>query len=391
MAMHIPPRVTSGVCRACGSDNVEKLYTHYFAHIGGASFINGYDVCVCLDCGFAFADNIPAQEEFNRYYAEMSRYTDPAHDSDAHKQCDDACVEMLREYVPQTDRYLVEVGCGTSPLLAHLHTFGYGDLLCVDPSETCAAYCRETLKLESTVATFDSLRLERKADCILALGVMEHIRDLQATIAKLNRNLTNNGLLMFGVPDASHFSVTDNPPYQEFSIEHINYFTEDSLSNIAALNGFTQTAVKRVHIIHRGWHLFVIWSKKLFVNNEQSREQITRYLDDSAKSINEVADKLQPYKSKPLIIWGLGTFTRCLLSAGKFAGFDIKAFIESDVNYQGKFVELEGRQIPIFAPTGVYSYPEDTHVLIASQYYQAQIENELRSTYERKNPVITLF
>ena len=38
------------------------------------SLLTGYDVVVCRNCGFCFADHIPDQAAFDLYYREKSKY-----------------------------------------------------------------------------------------------------------------------------------------------------------------------------------------------------------------------------------------------------------------------------------------------------------------------------
>ena len=50
--------------------------------------------------------------------------------------------------------------------------------------------------------------------------------------------MNNGGLLYIEVPDASRFLKYIDAPFQQFSIEHINFFSNISLSNLMKLNGF---------------------------------------------------------------------------------------------------------------------------------------------------------
>ncbi len=42
------------------------------------------------------------------------------------------------------------------------------------------------------------------------------------------------------VPDATRFAMSPDAPFQEFSIEHINYFTPVSLVNLMGRYGFSE-------------------------------------------------------------------------------------------------------------------------------------------------------
>ena len=38
--------------------------------------MSGYDVVVCEQCGFGFADDIPPQSTFDAYYQDLSKYVE---------------------------------------------------------------------------------------------------------------------------------------------------------------------------------------------------------------------------------------------------------------------------------------------------------------------------
>ncbi len=61
-------------CQICDCEKADLLFRQDFSGFSTGTLLKGYDVAVCQDCGFAFADDIPDQEEFDSYYEEMSKY-----------------------------------------------------------------------------------------------------------------------------------------------------------------------------------------------------------------------------------------------------------------------------------------------------------------------------
>jgi len=49
------------------------LFQQRFSVLSTGSLMDGYDVVICQECGFCFADNIPEQAAFDLYYREMSK------------------------------------------------------------------------------------------------------------------------------------------------------------------------------------------------------------------------------------------------------------------------------------------------------------------------------
>ena len=61
-------------CPICGSAARRVFFHQEFAAVDQATPVTGYDVAVCTHCGGAYADGIPDQRVFDRYYRDMSKY-----------------------------------------------------------------------------------------------------------------------------------------------------------------------------------------------------------------------------------------------------------------------------------------------------------------------------
>src|SRR6185437_10348693 len=62
---------TERTCPICGSSSKHVLFQQRFATV---LLVEGYSVVVCQECGFAFADEIPEQHEFDAYYRDLSKF-----------------------------------------------------------------------------------------------------------------------------------------------------------------------------------------------------------------------------------------------------------------------------------------------------------------------------
>ena len=63
----MPPRDRRG-CDVCGFAATEDLYDQRFVRFDDASGLDGYTVVACKRCGFMYADDLPGQDVFDRYY-----------------------------------------------------------------------------------------------------------------------------------------------------------------------------------------------------------------------------------------------------------------------------------------------------------------------------------
>src|SRR5689334_6360881 len=63
-------------CPICNCDRVDVLHAQRFELLEGHPLSNGYDVVACHECGFVYADTEVPQSDYDRFYAEHSKYED---------------------------------------------------------------------------------------------------------------------------------------------------------------------------------------------------------------------------------------------------------------------------------------------------------------------------
>ena len=62
-------------CPVCGGSDRRLLYRQRFDAFSTSSLLDGYDVVACDACGLCFADNIPDQAAFDRYWEHAQHVT----------------------------------------------------------------------------------------------------------------------------------------------------------------------------------------------------------------------------------------------------------------------------------------------------------------------------
>lgn len=161
-------------------------------------------------------------------------------------------------------------------------------------------------------------------------------------------------------------------PYQEFSREHINYFTEISLSNLMIKHGFHSVFYKK----ERGELIGFFRKESKSVQKDTNGEQrIQNYIDLSKKHEDAIYANLQKYSNTPVIIWGLGTFTQRLLVKNILK--NITAMIDSNPQYAGK----KYNDINIITPVELKKYKEPVILAVSNRYVEAvvhTIKNEMK-------------
>jgi SAM-dependent methyltransferase len=302
---------------------------------------------------------------------------------------------MLEAYL-RPDSRIVDVGCATGGLLAELQTRGFHRLLGLDPSPAFDAVAKRLYGIEVRTMTLHELTaLHERFDVVVLTGVFEHLPELDESITSLRKILQPGGLLYIEVPDASSYDQRFSAPYQFLSIEHVNFFSPASLSNLLARFGFDCSFARRVNR-HLGPHsiepavaaLFSPTGKVAPARPDLETEPaLMRYLESSRRLEEEIQQKIARLVESqvPLAVWGAGTHTLRLLETSKLGSARIVAFIDSNPRYQGK--QLRG--IPIVAPGDFKS--ADATILISSQVAESEIKSQIRNQLGWTHPIVCFY
>jgi hypothetical protein len=234
-------------------------------------------------------------------------------------------------------------------------------------------------------------------DFIILVAVLEHIQDLDGALQKLHDLLSPAGKLYIEVPDATKFTSSPDAPFQEFSIEHINFFSSLSLANIMGTHGFrevfsTQTSYDQTDT-HTGHAIRMVFQKSN-ANNKfdpirdyDAEARLKDYIEASQKvenrihkTVNDLVDGQQP-----LIVWGVGTHTQRLLATSRLANANIIAFVDSNPNYQGKQLN----NVPIIHPKRLIGTSEP--ILVSSRIFQSEIVHQIQFELKLRCNILTLY
>jgi 2-polyprenyl-3-methyl-5-hydroxy-6-metoxy-1,4-benzoquinol methylase len=385
-------------CPICNSSQKEKLYRQKFSAISDGSLFNGYDIVVCKNCGFGFADDIPDQAEFDRYYKRMSKYENEHQDgqvSESTLGTYQAIVQSVKAYLPNLQARIIDVGCATGGLLSLFKHQGYSNVIGVDPSPSCAKSAQRLYGIHVyNCAVSDIPEFEAPFDFVLLNSVLEHIRDVKSSLATMRDLLTPDGLIWIEVPDVSRFANLVSAAFQQFSMEHINFFSAATLTNLMGINGFELVAL---------WHnerqleatldpaLSTIFrkSEKLYsISPDTSTSPaLVDYVERSIQVDGDVLEKIEiiANSGRPVVVWGVGTHTQRLLATSKLAQANIIAFIDSNARYQDKF--LDGK--PILTPDLLKTI--SAPIIISSRLYQEEIAEQIQKLLNLPNEIIRLY
>jgi SAM-dependent methyltransferase len=384
-APSVRPRRACPVCCAGASD---VLHTERMVLPAGHPLTSGYDVVACRECGFVFADTVVPQAEYDRFYAELSKYADEATGTGGGYQAwDDRRLELMArtiaEAVPDRDARIVEVGCANGGLLRWLVALGYRNVVGVDPAPACVRRASEVEGASAFVGTlFDMPVKALGADCVVLSHVLEHVQDVRGALHGVRAALRLGGVIYVEVPDATRYAEFPTAPFQDFNTEHINHFSPASLRNaLEAVSFGVRAAAPKLIEAAAGVPYPACYAVAERTDEPRRpshdatlRPAIEAYVRMSAVAMARVRaeiDRLLAAHDR-LVVWGVGQTTFKLLSQTALGGAAIIAFADTSSTYHGRTL----RGVPIVAPAELRGHPPHP-ILVGSLVNRASIVDSI--------------
>lgn len=391
-------------CEICGGTKSKKIYHQRFVLPTRYYFHGGYDVVICEGCGFVYADNIPDQNFFETYYKEMSKKSfyikskvfkkekNSNYEKEMFKRLKYS-FSCFKKYL-RKDHRILDLGCYTGELMKILKDNGYDNLIGVDPSDYAVKVAKQRYGIKVIKASiFDDLKNLGKFDFIIINHVLEHIKNLDEFLQKVKGLLNYDGKIYVETPDADNFFISQSNKYlpehqeafQQFSVEHINFFTKKSTNNLFSINGFNKLRLQsRVSVIAI---VSSVWSIPEITKDFSSFANITKYINNSEKILSVLRSKIIKINKnyKEVYVWGAGVHTQKLLAQTNLFKTGIRAFVDSNPNYhKAKLINK-----PIISPVSLIKLT-NLPILISSKGHQENIIKQIKKM-NLKNKILTLY
>ncbi len=272
-----------------------------------------YDVVARADCGMVYADTAASMEDYDWYYTHCNFYGDDSKDDNSERY--DWMEELLEKYLTK-DSVMLELGAGNGRYAIALKRNGYARITATDPSgESVERLQKAGVNAYVTNIYADPASDEQgKYDAVFLFEVAEHLLLPQRGIANIAALLRMGGYFMLSVPDYSLIAEdTCNIP-NYFNLEHINYFSEDSLDTLMA-----QYQLKRVDQKRLGADLIQVYKKTteelMRKRDEKTEAAVRRYLSRQQERQAQIEAKVGQLQKqeKEVFIWGTGSYVMSLL------------------------------------------------------------------------------
>lgn len=235
-------------CILCGSNNIKNHLVDF----------NGIKIDICNDCGFQFMNPQYTDEYLNEYYAQYSN-------DDGYNYWKEAAFYGHGFYLSRVEKYLppgklLDIGCGNGHLLeAAKHrgwaTTGY------DVDEDSTRRIAERLNITVHSGNFITTDLGNAYNLVCMHQVLEHLKDPNTYLKKVNDILSDDGYLFIAVPNIKSLSNKlkrfmeriglrrKNIGKYYDSSHHLLYFEPDTLKKLLERHGFSVVYKRNCHTV----------------------------------------------------------------------------------------------------------------------------------------------
>lgn len=373
-------------CPVCGHEHqlTERVFSRDFRGMSAVVPFSSYDVYACPICGMVYAGDMEESMPLTSYYAKMSRYEGNHFVlSPKLKAFYEREALFLRQYITQDTRVL-DIGCAFGGLLATMKRMGFHRLYGLEPSKKNAQYANAHFGVKVYEGTLGK-NLHEKYDVVILSAVMEHLVDLHKAINEVKEYLAEGGKVFFAVPELTEFSMHADL-YQEFSIEHINYFSVPALRQLMQRHGMKLQAshIDREMFMGLGGNSFTLWED----GNEGEIPavgdfvELKAYLERSARLADKIREKLsRKYSADGFYLWAAGTQTAMLYQLKLIEATKVRGIFDSNRNMEGEVVF--GHRVSL--PEKLKDMPPYP-ILISSAYAQSLIQKSAQEMNLR-NPL----
>lgn len=371
------------VCPICDGDRSEFLREINMKVPKEYHLPERYNVVSCVNCGLVYADTSATEEDYDWFYSNCNFYGDDSKDDNKYRY--EITKDFLEEYV-NLDSRMLNFGAGNGRFEVALKENGYFNIVGTDPSLESVnrlknagikAYVRN---IYSDVS-YDEIE---KYDCVFLFEVAEHLLHPQKGIQSVKKMLKKNGVFIISVPDYSQIEDDRSSIPNYFNLEHINYFSEQSLDNLMGKFGMKRVEQKRdgidlIHVYINCDELFEITKDTLTKNS------IQKYFQDKGskeKEVEQIIERIN-IEQREIVIWGTGSYVMSLIAKTNLLKCNIKGFVDNNKIKQGR--EMYG--YTIYAPD--FLLDKNYIVLICSMLNSEEIRTQLESMHT-KNEIVVL-
>lgn len=324
-------------------------------------------VCQCSGCGLVQLSNKPVH-----YYKEVIRAVGIS------EEMRDFRTNQFQNFINRfslSGKKVIEIGCGRGEYLSIMNKFdvkAYGLEYSYESAKWC---CENGLNVErGFIDSSTNSIVNAPFDAFYILCFLEHLPDPNSALRGIYNNLAEGGMGLVEVPK---FDITlQKNIFSEFIIDHLFYFTRESLSLTLSLNGFEVIDCSEV------WHDSLISA----IVKKKNALDLLHFYKYQEKINKEIDEFIHRFEHKKVAIWGAGHHALAIISLNNLSD-KIKYVVDSAQFKQGKYTPAT--HIFIVSPDMLDTDPVDAVIIIAGSYSD-EVARILRQKSGRKMDIVIL-
>ncbi len=205
-------------------------------------------------------------------------------------------------------------------------------------------------------------------DGFLIMNFLEHVPNPKEFLRGIAANIKDEAYGLIEVPNGDY--IIQNQIFSEFMLDHLCYFTQESLKNILNICGFEVIECK------------VIWNDYIISAVVKKRNKFDATIFEKKKnkficSINTYIEKMKK-KGKKVAVWGAGHQALAIIALANLQG-KIECVFDSASFKQNRYTPAT--HIPIYAPDKINELGIEAILIIAGSYSE-EVYNLIREVYK---------
>jgi len=346
-------------CRCCGKLISNRSILEYKNMPAKAQFFpsieelnqdKGIDLnlCVCNYCGLIQLTNDPV------YY-----YRDVIRAASVSEEMREFRIKYFAHFLQKYDlssKRIIEIGSGNGEFMSYMKAAG-GKVYGVEHNHDSVEY---SVSLGYNVEEgfpdgSDFILKNGPFDAFYIMNFLEHIPNPGVFLNAIANNLCDGAIGLIEVPNTD--VIIKNLMFSEFMLDHLCYYTSDSLRRLLEINGFDVLESSSV------WHdycLCAIVRKRTTSTFDNFHVQQKKNIDEVKKFVSSRVEA-----GKKVAVWGAGHQALAVLSLSGI-GEKIEFVVDSADFKQNKYTP--GSHCLVISPSTLLEKKVDSILVMAASY-----------------------
>lgn len=248
-------------CDICGKSSFDVLYKKNFLNIKNEEVFwshykkekkkYNFQIVRCKNCNHVYSNPVFNLKNLKKLYANSHFDNTWEEKKENIEKNYFYYFEIIKNYLDKKNQIL-EIGSDIGLLSNILLKNNFKKLTCIEPNKS--SYIQSVKKFKKKKIKIindfygEKKILKKKYDSIILIHVLDHIHDTNKFFKNLKNNLKRGGTIFIVVHDINSFmSKILKSKFPPINVQHINFFSEDSLSKYLKIKNFQVKEIRKTY------------------------------------------------------------------------------------------------------------------------------------------------